>query len=214
MVINLLCCSFDNALVSTSATMSFVEQYLNIILPFSIHSRTKWCCTSMCFVRACWVRFFVNDITPSLSHQITITFFSLVCPNSFMNFVIHMASLVSCVLAMYLASVVDKVIVGCICYSKKWLHLPLRTQTMWWIWYPQGHRPNPHHNIRPNLWGGNLPKRNLNCKVPCKYQKWCLTVIQCSTLGLTMCWLIVLIGYVKSSWIQNMTYIKDPTTCW
>jgi hypothetical protein len=33
--------------------------------------------------------------------------------NSFMSFVIHMVSLVACVLAMYLASVVDKAIVGC-----------------------------------------------------------------------------------------------------
>jgi hypothetical protein len=27
----------------------------------------------------------------------------------------------------------------------------------------------------------------LNCKVPCKYQKMCLTTIQCSRLGLAMC---------------------------
>jgi hypothetical protein len=36
-------------------------------------------------------------------------------------------------------------------------------------------------------WGANPPKRNLNCKVPCKYQKMCLTAIQCSRLGLAMC---------------------------
>jgi len=34
-------------------------------------------------------------------------------PNSFMNFVIHMASLVAYILAMYSASVVDRAIVGC-----------------------------------------------------------------------------------------------------
>jgi carbon starvation protein CstA len=56
------------------------------------------------------VGFFVNDIAPWLSHRITIAFFSFMYPNSFMSFVIHMASLV---LAMYSASVVDKAIVGC-----------------------------------------------------------------------------------------------------
>ncbi len=56
--------------------------------------------------------FLVNDITPWLSHQITIAFFSFMYLNSFMSFTIHMASLVACVLAMYLASVVDKVIMG------------------------------------------------------------------------------------------------------
>jgi hypothetical protein len=34
-------------------------------------------------------------------------------PNSFMSFVIHMVSLVPCVLAMYSASVVNKTIMGC-----------------------------------------------------------------------------------------------------
>jgi len=67
----------------------------------------------MCFVQACCVGFFVNDIAPWLSHQITIAFFSFMYPNSFMSFVIHMASLVACVLAMYSAFVVDKAIVGC-----------------------------------------------------------------------------------------------------
>jgi hypothetical protein len=36
-------------------------------------------------------------------------------------------------------------------------------------------------------WGGNPPKCNLNSKVPCKYQKMHLTVIQCCKLGLAMC---------------------------
>jgi hypothetical protein len=67
----------------------------------------------MCFVRACCVRFFVNDIAPWLSHQITVAFFFFMYPNSFMSFVIHMASLVAFVLAMYSASVVHKTIVGC-----------------------------------------------------------------------------------------------------
>jgi hypothetical protein len=56
--------------------------------------------------------FFINDIAPWLSHQITVTFFSFMYPNFLMSFVIHMASLVACVFAVYLALVVDKAIVG------------------------------------------------------------------------------------------------------
>ncbi len=112
MVINLLCHSFGNAFITTSATMSSVEQYSKATSPFSTRSRTKWWCTSMCFVRTCCVRFFVNDIAPWLSHRITIAFFSFMYHNSFMSFVIHMVSLVACVLAMYLISVIDRVIVG------------------------------------------------------------------------------------------------------
>jgi hypothetical protein len=67
----------------------------------------------MCFVQACWVGFFINDIAPWLSHQLTIAFFSFMYLNSFMNFVIHMVSLVACILAMYLTSIVDEMIVGC-----------------------------------------------------------------------------------------------------
>ncbi len=93
--------------------MCWVAQYSNWTSPFSTRSRTKWCCTSMCFVRAWWVGFLVNDITPWLSHQITIIFFSSMYPKSVINFVIHMASFVACVFAMYSTSVVDNVILGC-----------------------------------------------------------------------------------------------------
>jgi len=137
MVINLLCHFFDNALVSTSVTIFFVEQYSNMTLPFSTHFWTKWCWTLMCFVQTFCVGLFVNDITPWLSHQITIPFFSFMYLNSFMNFVIHMASLITCVLAMYSASVIDKMIMSYCCYSKKWFHFPSRIQTLWWISYPQ-----------------------------------------------------------------------------
>jgi hypothetical protein len=101
MVINLLCCSFDNALVSTSAIMSFIEQYSNMILSFSIHSQTKWCWISMCFLQTCYVGYFINDITRWLSHWITIAFFFFMYPNSLMSFVIHMASSVACYLHVF-----------------------------------------------------------------------------------------------------------------
>jgi len=113
MIINLLCCSFNNAFINTSTSMSSIEEYSNVTLPFSIRSWTKWCYPLMCFVRACWVGFFINDIAPWLSHRITIAFFSFMYPNSFMNFVIHLVSLVACVLAMYLASIINKSIMGC-----------------------------------------------------------------------------------------------------
>jgi hypothetical protein len=74
--------------VRTSTTMCFVGQYSNQISPFSTHFRRKWCCTSMRFVRAWWVGFFINDIAPWLSHQITITFFSSMYPKSIINFVV------------------------------------------------------------------------------------------------------------------------------
>jgi hypothetical protein len=58
------------------------------------------------------VGFFVSDIAPWLSHQIIIAFFSFMYLKSFMNFVIHIASLVDYVLAMYLALVIGKTIMG------------------------------------------------------------------------------------------------------
>ncbi len=148
MFINLWCCSFDNALVRTSATMCSVGQYSNRTSPFSTRFRTKWC-TSMCFVRAWWVGFLVNDIAPWLSHRITIIFFSSVYPISIINFVIHMASFVACMFAMYSASMVDNAIV---CYSKKWLPLRSWKQTLWWTSYLQDHHPNPHLNIQELPW--------------------------------------------------------------
>jgi hypothetical protein len=171
MVINLLCRSFDNALVSTYATMSFVEQYSNVISSFSIHSQTKSCCTSMCFVQACWVGFFINDIATWLSHQITIAFFSFIYPNSFMSFVIHMPSLVACVLAMYSASVVDKAIVGCHLLLQKMVPPPIMN-TNPVVDLLSSRSPGQSTSQYPTKsWGGNPLKRNLNSKVPWKYRK-------------------------------------------
>ncbi len=113
MFIKLWCRSLDNAVIRRSATMCFVGQYSNWTSPFSTHSWTKWCCTSMCFFRAWWVGFLVNDIAPWSLHRSTIPFFSSMYPKSIINFVIHMASFVACVFAMYYTSVVDNAIVGC-----------------------------------------------------------------------------------------------------
>jgi hypothetical protein len=41
MVINLLCRSFGNAFISTSTTMSSIEQYLKVTSPVATRSQTK-----------------------------------------------------------------------------------------------------------------------------------------------------------------------------
>jgi hypothetical protein len=51
---------------------------------------------------------------------------------------------------------------------------------------------------------GVAPNSNFICNVPCKYRKIHLTAIQCSMLGLAMCWLNTLIGYAKSSRVHNI----------
>jgi len=133
------------------------------------------------------VGFFINDIAPWLSHRITIVFFSFMYPNSFMNFVIHMASLVACVLAMYSASVVDKAIVGCRLLLHEVAPPPImNTNHVVHILFSRS--PAQSASQYPTTsWGDNPPKRNLNCNVPCKYQKMRFTAIQCSRLGLAMC---------------------------
>ncbi len=214
MVINLLCRSFDNALVSTLATMSFVEQYSNVTSSFLTRSQTKWSCTLMCFVRACWVGFFVNDIAPWLSHRIAIAFFSFIYHNSFMSFVIHMASLIAYVLAMYSALVVDKTILGCRLLLQEMAPPPIMNTNLVVDLLSSRSSVQSASQYPTKSWGGNPPKRNLNSKVPCKYWKMCLTTMQCSRLGFAMCWLTTLIGNAKSSRIHNMAYIKGPTTYW
>jgi len=168
MVISLLCHSFDNALVSTSTTMSSVQQYSNIILRFSIRFRTKWCWTLMCFIRACWVGFFINDITPWLSHRITITFFSFIYPNSFISFVIHMASLVTCILTMYSALVIDKVIMGCRLLLQEMAPPPIMNTNLVVDFLSSRSLTQSASQYLTKSWGDNPSKCNLNCKMPCK----------------------------------------------
>ncbi len=151
MVINLLCRSFGIVFVSTYATISFIEQYSKITLPISTCSRTKWCCTSMCFVRACCMGILVNDIAPWLSHQITTAFFSFMYLNSFMNFAIHMASLVACVLAMYSTLVVDRAIMGCRLLLQEMAPPPIMNTNPVVDLLSSRSPAQSHHNIRPNL---------------------------------------------------------------
>ncbi len=169
----------------------------------------------MCFVWACWVAFFVNDITPWLWHRITIAFFFLIYHNSFMIFVIHMASLVACILAMYLALVIDKAIVGCHLLLQEMVPPPIMNTNLVVDLLFSRSLAQSTSQYPTKSWGGNPPKHNLNCKVPCKYWEMHLITIQCSSYGLTMCWLLImLIGYAKFGWVHNMAYIKDPTIYW
>jgi hypothetical protein len=50
---------------------------------------------------------------------------------------------------MYLASIVDKAIVGCCLLLQEMAPPPIMNTNL--VVDPQGHRLNPHHNIQPNL---------------------------------------------------------------
>ncbi len=195
MFINLWCRFLDNALVRTSATMCSVGQYSNQTSPFSTRSQTKWCCTLMCFVRAWWVGFLVNDIAPWLSHRITIIFFSSMYPKSIINFVIHMASFVTCVFAMYSASVVDNAIVGCRLLLQEMAPPPImKTNPVVDLLSSRSPPQSASQYPRTSLDGVAL-NCNFICNIPCKYRKIHLTAIQCSMLGFAMCWVNTLIGH-------------------
>jgi hypothetical protein len=104
-----------------------------------------------------------------------------------MNFVIHMASLVACVLAMYSAFVVERAIVGCHLLLQEMVPPPIMNMNPM-VDLLSSRSPAQSASQYPTKpWGANPLKRNLNYKVPCKYRKMCLTVIQCSMLGLDMC---------------------------
>ncbi len=131
-------------------------------------------------------------------------------PYSFMSFVIHMASLVTYVLAKYSAFVVDKMIVGCHLLLQEMVPPPIMNTNLV-VDLLSSRSPAQFASQYPTKpWGANPLKHNLNYKIPCKYQKMCLIAIQCSRLGLAICWLITLIGYAKSDRIHNMAYIKHP----
>jgi hypothetical protein len=213
MFINLWCCYLDNALVRTFATMCSIGQYSNRTSPFSTRSQTKSCCTSMCFVRACWMGFLVNDVTPWLLHRITIIFFSMYL-RYIINFVIHIISFVACVFTMYSASVIDNVIVGYRLLLQQMAPPPIMKTNLVVDLLSSRSPPQSASQYPSTSLDGVAPNSDFICNVPCKYWKIHLMAIQCSMLGFAMCWLNTLIGYAKSSHVHNMAYIKDPTACW
>ncbi len=141
----------------------------------------------MCFVQACCVGFFVNDIAPWLSHRITIAIYSFMYPNSFMSFVIHMASLVACVLAMYSACIIDRVIVGCRLVLQEMVPPPIMNTNPMVDLLSSRSMAQSASQYPTKPWGVNPPKRNLNYKLPYKYRKMRSIAIQCSMLRLAMC---------------------------
>jgi hypothetical protein len=108
-------------------------------------------------------------------------------PNSFMSFVIHMASLVACILAMYSTAVIDKVIMGCHLLLQEMVPPPIMNTNLVVDFLSSRSPAQSTSQYSTKFWGANPLECNLNCKVPCKYQKMHLTTIQCSRLGLAMC---------------------------
>ncbi len=88
-----------------------------------------------------------------------------------------MASFVACVLTMYSASVVDRTIVGCRLLFQEMAPPPIMNTNLV-VDFLSSRSPaqsTSQYPTKPR--GANPPKRNLNCKVPCKYRKMCLTPI-------------------------------------
>ncbi len=86
-----------------------------------------------------------------------------------MNFVIHMASLVACVLAMYSASIIDKAIMGCHLLLQEMATPPIMNTNLVVVLLSSRSSTQSTSQYLTKSLGGNLPKRNLNHKVPCKY---------------------------------------------
>jgi hypothetical protein len=88
-----------------------------------------------------------------------------------------MVSLVACVLAMYLALVVDKTIVGChLLFQEMTPPFIMNTNLMVDLLFLRSLTQSASQ-YPTKSWGGNPLKHNLNCKVPCKYRKMRLTAI-------------------------------------
>jgi len=115
----------------------------------------------------------------------------------------RMASLVTCVLAMYLALVVDKTIMGCCLLLQAMAPPPIMNTNHVVDFLSLRSLAQSASQYLTKSRGGNPPKCNLNYKVPYKYWKMRLTIIQCSRLGLAMCWFTTLIGYAKCNQVQN-----------
>jgi hypothetical protein len=74
-------------------------------------------------------------------------------PKSIINFIIHMASFVVCVFAMYSASMVDIAIVGCRLLLQEMVPPPImKTNPVVDLLSSRLHQLNPHHNIQAFPW--------------------------------------------------------------
>jgi len=90
-----------------------------------------------------------------------------------------MAFLVVCVLAMYSALVIHKMIMSCHLLLQKMAPSPIMNTNLVVDLLSSRSPAQLASQYPTKSWGGNPPKRNLNCKMPCKYQKMCLTAILC-----------------------------------
>jgi hypothetical protein len=97
--------------------------------------------------------------------------------NSFMSFVIHITSMVNCVLVMYSTSIIDKTIVGCHLLFQEMAPPPImNTNPMVDLLFSRSLAKSVSQYPTISR-GGNPPNHNLNYKVPCKYWKICLIII-------------------------------------
>jgi hypothetical protein len=88
---------------------------------------------------------------------------------------------------MYSALVIDKTIVGCRLLFQEMVPPPIMNTNLVVDLLSSRSLAQSTSQYPTKSWGVNLLKRNLNWKVPCKYQKMCLTTIQCFKLGFSMC---------------------------
>jgi hypothetical protein len=88
---------------------------------------------------------------------------------------------------MYSALVVDKTIVGCRLLLQKMASPPIMNTNLVADLLSSMSPAQSASQYQTISWGDNLVNHNLNYKVPYKYQKMCLTIIQCFKLRLTMC---------------------------
>jgi hypothetical protein len=107
-------------------------------------------------------------------------------PKSIINFVIHMASFVACVFAMYFTSVVDNAIVGFHLLLQEMAPPPImKTNPV--VDLLSSKSPPQSASQYPNTsLDGVAPNCNFICNVPYKYRRIRLTAIQCSLLGFAM----------------------------
>ncbi len=209
LLVRLWCRSLANAFVNTSATISWVGQYLKPISPLSNFSRMKWCCMSMCFVWKWWVGFFASAMHPWLSHMMAVAP-TCTSPTSAINFLNHMASLVHWLVAMYSASVVDKTIVGCLLQFHEMAPTPTKNT------YPVVERrsfasPPQSASQYPLKLTSLVQRHNFKSKVPFKYRMMRFTAIQWEGPALDMNWLTMLIRNARSRRVPTMAYINEPT---
>jgi len=110
-------CPLGSGLVSMSASIYFVLQYLTNKDPNITCSRTKWYLISICFVRLCPIGFHVSPIAAWLSSH-TVTGLVQLTPMSVSSCRNQTTSCVAELKAMYSASAVERATVDCFWLSQ------------------------------------------------------------------------------------------------